>query len=218
MLIEGHLHKQESLGTMPMDRVETIFGVNRCWNTCRLKGVEKSLDSPKPVLDQRHVPSDGVLSINAIPVIQWFAQTSVISLGGVVAPVTCLTSQLSSTTACPNSAGLSFYALCLWFSGTTVNRTLLTAHTSSPLAVAGVKISMVILNSGIRHRGGGSLGWSPWFQLTELLLVEHSFINHRGIGVMLFSRFISSSPLDRVPFDRVLTACIIHSCFFSKDV
>lgn len=112
VLIEGHLHKQESLGTMPMDRVETIFGVNRCWSTCRLKGVEKSLDSPKPVLDQRHVPSDGVLSVNAIPVIQWFAQTSVISLGGVVAPVTCLTGQLSSTTACPNSAGLSFYALC----------------------------------------------------------------------------------------------------------
>ena len=91
MLIEGHLHKQESLGTMPMDRVETVFGVNCCWNACRLKGVEKSLDSPKPVLDQRHVPSDGVFSINAIPVIQWFAQTSVISLGGVVAPGTCLT-------------------------------------------------------------------------------------------------------------------------------
>ena len=128
----------------------------------------------------------------------------------------CWLCQLSSTTACPNSAGLSFYALCLWFSGTTVNRTLLTAHTSSPLAVAGVKISMVILTSGIRHRGGGSLGWSPWSQLTKLLPVERSFINHRGIGVMLFSRFISSSPLDRVPFDRVLMACIIHSCFFFK--
>lgn len=43
VFIEGHPHKQKSLGAMPMDKVESIVRVSCCWNTCRLKGVEKSL-------------------------------------------------------------------------------------------------------------------------------------------------------------------------------
>lgn len=126
----------------------------------------------------------------------------------------CWLCQLSPTEACPNSAGLHFYALGLWVSVTTVSRTLLMAYTSYPLAVAGANVSMVILTSGIRHVGGGSLGWSSWLQLTKLLPMERSFANHMGTGIMLFSRFISFSLLDRVLFDKVLMACIIHSFVF----
>ena len=101
--------------------------------------------------------------------------------------------------------------MCLWVSGTTVSRTLLSAYIDYPLEVAGVNVSMVILTFGIRHVVGGSLGWSSWLQLTKLLPMEHSFANHMGTGIMLFSRFISFSLLDRVLFDKVLMACIIHS-------
>ena len=96
VLIEGHPHKQNSLGTMPMDKVESTVRVSCCWITCRLKGFEKSLDSPKPFLDQEHVPSDGVFSINVKPVIQWFSQSSGSSLSGIVAPVTCLTAPFAN--------------------------------------------------------------------------------------------------------------------------
>ena len=126
----------------------------------------------------------------------------------------CSLCQLSHTEACPNSTGLHFYALCLWVSGTTVSRTLLNAYTNYPLAVAGVNVSMVILTFGIRHVGGGSLGWSSWVQLTKLLPMERSFANHMGTGIMLFSRLISFSLLDGVLFDKVLMACIIHSFVF----
>lgn len=88
------------------------------------------------------------------------------------------------------------------------------AYTNYPLAVAGVNVSMVILTSGIRHVGGGSLGWFSWLQLTKLLPMERSFANHMGIGIMLFSRFISFSLLDKVLFDKVLMACIIHYFVF----
>ena len=88
------------------------------------------------------------------------------------------------------------------------------AYTNYPLVVAGVNVSVVILTSGIRHVGGGSLGWFSWFQLTKLLPMERSFANHMGIGIVLFSRFISFSLLDKVLFDKVLMACIIHSFVF----
>lgn len=102
-------------------------------------------------------PSGGMFSIQAIPVTQWFAQTSVISLGGIM--VHC---DLPDSYASWAHNSLSFHALCLWFSGVTVNRTPLNAYTSSPLAIGGVKLSMVILTSGIRRAvwaGPHGLGW-----------------------------------------------------------
>lgn len=73
---------------MPTVKVETIFSIRFRRNTCRLKGVEKFLESPRPILEQGVVPSDGVFTIDAIPVIQGFKQMSLISLDGVVASVT----------------------------------------------------------------------------------------------------------------------------------
>lgn len=51
---------------MPTDKVETIFRVR----FCRLKGVERFLESLRPVLEEGVLPNDGIFTINAIPVIQ----------------------------------------------------------------------------------------------------------------------------------------------------
>lgn len=138
-------------------------------------------------------PSGGMFSIQAILVTQWFAQTSVISLGGIM--VHC---DLPDSYASWAHNSLSFHALCLWFSGVTVNRTPLNAYTSSPLAIGGVKLSMVILTSGIRRHWGGSLGWStrPW--LTKLLPMEHSFTNQTGRDEMLSLGLFPPGPLEGV--------------------
>lgn len=84
---------------MPTDKVETIFFVRFYRNTWRLKGVEKFLESPRPVLAQGIVLNYGVFTIDAIPVIQGFKQMSLISLDGIVASLTHQTAGFANRAA-----------------------------------------------------------------------------------------------------------------------